>query len=76
VSPVALVPPVVVSLVVDMLAVLRVVAVSPVLAMRRFSFVPEGVSSSNGTKQAGVACVVPNLNGVTQSVGGCGCLDP
>jgi hypothetical protein len=43
VSPVALVHPVVVvSPVLDMLAVFRVVAVSPVLAMRWFSFVHEG----------------------------------
>jgi hypothetical protein len=39
VSPVALVYPVVVSLVVAVLAVLRVVAASPVLALRWFSFV-------------------------------------
>jgi hypothetical protein len=37
-------PVVVVSLVVAVLAVLRVVAVSPVLVMRWFSFVHEGFS--------------------------------
>ena len=44
-SPVALVHPVaVVSLVVAALAVLRAAGVSPVLAMRWFSFVHEGCS--------------------------------
>jgi hypothetical protein len=52
VSPVAMVHPVVaVSPGVDMLAGLWVVSVSPVLAMRWFSFVHEGFKSSNRTKR-------------------------
>jgi hypothetical protein len=50
VSPVASVPPVVVvSLVVAGLAVLRVLEVSSVLAMRRFSFVHERLSPAMET---------------------------